>query len=298
MAVITIPKGTTDLSTVTVANSDGVAFYDGGQTVTAGLTAWSAFAAGLVSLYLGPRFVGNIGGAAGPLTVDVDSGAALVVNEAGGGNLYLRPGGVSSLITRLKHLGQGTTHLVGGGTVTNLEMGVMAKQINVSENVLVTNFWQSCGSSFFQWHASGANSGLQSIVVDGGVAQFERFLDGNGAGANATISGNARVIVKRENTAGSTTTLPTATDGSNGAVVRINGGVLEWWGGNMDTVIVEGDGVLDLSNAPAGFNIYRLYITAKAMARSKLTTPNGTITYDTGSFTPVPRGGKTDTLTN
>ena len=297
MAVITIPKGTTDLSTVTVANSDGVAFYDGNQTVTAGLTGWSAFAAGLVSLYIGPRFTGNIGGASGPLTVDVDSGAALAINEAGGGNLYIRPGGVSSAITRFKHIGQGSTFFVGGGTVTNLEMGQMAKYVSVSENVLVTNFYQSTGSSFFQWHASGANSGLRTIVVDGGVAQFERFLDANANAEGGTnlvrISGNARVIVKRENTSSASVTPPTATDGNNGSTIHITGGTLEWWGGNMDNVIVEGDGVLDLSNAPGDVAIYTLNITAKAMSRSKLKTPNGTVSYGT---TPVPRGGKTDSI--
>ena len=297
MAVV-IPKGTTDLSTVTVANSDAVQFLDGNQTVTAGLTGWSGFAAGLVSLYIGPRFTGNIGGAGGPLTVDIDSGAALFTNEAGGGNVYVRPGGGSSLITRIKHLGQGSLFLVGGGTVTNLEMGQMAKYVSVSENVLVTNFYQSTGASFVQWHASdttASNNGFQTVVVDGGVAQFERFLDANGAGSSARISGNARVIVKRENTSagGASPSLPSATDGSNGAQIRILGGVLEWWGGNMDNVTVEGDGVLDLSNAPGDVAIYTLNITAKALSRSKLKTPNGTVSYNT---TPVVRGGKTDAI--
>jgi len=290
MATIYVPKGTTDLSGLGVANTDTVRFIEGNQTVTAGLTSWNAFAAGLVSLEFGPQFTGTVGGgSAGNLDVDVDSGVGTLIYAAGGGSLYW--GAASRTITRCKQLGQGNLYLSGGGTVTNLEMGLMAKYVSIGDAVVVTNVRQSTGQLFAQFPTGGNNAAFQTIDIDGGIANLERFLDGNGTLPVATISGNASVLVKRADTSA---TRPTATDGSNTAHTRVLGGLLKWCGGNMDIVTVQGDGRLDLSDAPAGITINTLNITAKALKNSVLKSRHGTITF---TNTPVVWGGNTDDIT-
>lgn len=294
MATIYVPKGTTDLSWLGVANTDTVKFIEGNQVVTAGLTAWNAFAAGLVSLEFGQQFTGTIGGgSAGNLDTDVDSGVGTLIYAAGGGSLYW--GAASRTITRCKHLGQGNLYLSAGGTVTTLELGKMAKYASVGEAVVVTNLRMSTGSLSAQFPSGGNAAGFRDITMDGGVANLERFFDSDFGLCTAHISGNANVVVKRADTSA---TRPTgsSTDGitPTQAVIRLSGNAaLIWWGGNIDTIEVIGDARLDLSNAPAGITIAALKITAKAMKNSILKSRHGTITI---SSTTV-WGGETDDIT-
>lgn len=286
MARIYVGKGVTDLSTTGVANTDDLVFMEGSQEVTAGLNL-SGFAAGLATLECGPRFTGNIGTAsAGPLRCDVDSGASLVTLKNGGGNVMLYPGGGSSLISRIKQLGQANLYLMTGGTVTNLELGASCRYASVTGDVIVTNYRQSGGEAYVQWIT--ANSAIQTIIVDGGTVNFERFLDGNFTGCSALIS-DGYVLVRRTDTS---STLPTATDGSSTAHTRVCGGTLDWQGGNMDTLTVTGDGVFDAWNAPAAFTINVLNITEKAMKRSRFKSRHATVTVTTANI----YNGETDNL--
>lgn len=295
MATIYVPKGTTDLSGLGVANTDTVRFIEGNQTVTAGLTSWNAFAAGLVSLEFGPQFTGTIGGgSAGNLDVDVDSGVGTLIYAAGGGSLYW--GAASRTITRCKQLGQGNLYLSGGGTVTTLELGKMAKYVSVGDAVIVTNLRQSTGSLFAQFPTGGNGNGFRAITIDGGVSNLERFFDSDFGLCTADISGNASVVVKRADTSA---TRPTGSSTDGGAdatqgVIRLSGNAsLTWWGGNIDNIEVIGDARLDLSNAPAGITIDNLKITAKAMKNSILKSRHGTITITSSTVW----GGDTDDIT-
>jgi|GEM_PF-5986485 hypothetical protein len=264
MATVFIPKSTTDLNTspaTTVANGDTVIFGEGSQTIAANLTQWNALA-GLAGVFIDPKFTGTIGGASGALEVDVDTTtASLVSYAAGGGALYIKAAGPSSLIERIKHIGSGTLSVT-GGTVNRLEQ--RSGNLSVNSSTTVPAFYMSGGSASFQ-HIT-ANSAFQKLYISSGSLNTERGLDGNFAGARMTIAGGSVTVARVD----SSSTVPTGTDGASGAVIEVfSGGSLTWRGGNIDNLWVIG-GAVDLSGITQNVTITNLYIDAAGLSRSTL----------------------------
>ena len=275
MATIIITKGTADISAQTagIADGDTLAFFDGNQTVNAGIGAASpvqALAGGLNKLLIGPGFTGNIGGASGSLLCDIDNGTTPYgMYRAGGGTMYLAAGGASSAITRFKQIGFGSLFLT-GGTFTNLEVGNGATSVNAS--TVVTNYWQHGGTMAMLNNATA----VTAAIISGGQAAIQRAL------TTLTVS-DGTVMVWRED---ASLTPPAAT------TVNVYGGVLTWKGGNITTLNAFGDGRVDFSQIPAAITVGTLNIDAKTRAVSKLQSPNFTVTYTTQNI----RADESDSL--
>lgn len=234
MATIFVPKGTTDISGLGIASGDYLMFNEGSQTITAGLDL-SGLAAGLIGIGVGPAFTGWIGTGSSSLRCDVDAGAPNeVLYQAGGGGMYLRPGGGHSLVTKVTHMGIGTIHLTSGGTVTNLEQ--VRGTTYVPDVVAVTNIFCS-GGQIIQAYSGTANT---SWRVAGGS-----LVTGRGFSGTARIGRNSHVIVRRED---SSTTLPT---GGTWEIAGRDDGrhAVEWHGQNVGTVtLLDERASIDMSN--------------------------------------------------
>jgi hypothetical protein len=294
-------KGQTDanVGASAVVTGDLLHFSEGSQTVSTNIGTGSllqTLAGGLRRLDFAPAFVGTIGGGSyGSLKVDVDTGTNPYVSyAAGGGSLFLEAGGGSALITRFLHCGQGSAYLT-GGTFTRVEH--KGKYTSIATAATVTSLYQSGGEVRAQIPSGGTpqQNAFQTIVIDGGGAYLERFLDSNGTAPTALITGGANVMVGQENSSG--TNLPVAT-GSSGGTLTVADGLVTWRGGNIGTLIVYGNGRFDASSASSDFSITTLIVTEKAMKncrfRSKFCTITLPSTLDTDLF--VLAGDTTDLL--
>jgi len=255
MATIYVPKGTTDLSGLSISDGDSLVFGEGSQTV-AGIDL-SGLNEGLSGISVLPSFTGSIGSpSTGPLRADLDSGAGKIVYNAGGGSFFYQPDGDDDLCNEIECLGAGTLYLLGGGTVTLLEIARGA--VHISADVVVATIRQT-GGTVTQLYKSTANTNLW---IEGG-----EFVTGRGFSGTANVWGG-RVVVRREDTGA---TLPT------GATLNIApDGSVKWMGGNITTVNAAGP--IDLSDAPNAMTITNLNISAKARERSRLTSKYAAVT--------------------
>jgi hypothetical protein len=256
MAVVIVPKGTTDL-TAYGADTDTLQFLEGNQTVSAGLNK-SGLTEGFAAIHVAETFTGVIGGAGGALLADVDSGAGKFTYHAGGGACYYRPNGDDNLCDELEIISAGTFNLISGGTVTECSIG--RGNLVCSGDVIVTNHRQTAGNSMFRYHATA----ITSLWVGGGMVTTER------SATTAEIS-QAQVIFKREDssaTVGAATTL------------NLNGPCyVKWCLGNITTVnLKHPDAIIDFSEAPNALTVTNLIGFGKAIARSRRSSKFATVT--------------------
>lgn len=270
MATFRVAAGTTDLSAGAlsgVANGDNVFFHEGAQTVSAGISAAGpvgALTAGLNGVLIDKSCSVSIGTAGAPWYMAAASGSDQVVNylaTAGSFYHFSYANAAPATTARVRALGNGRYFLV-GGTVTNLEVGGGSADVaaNVATNVYIA------GGSFSSQYSATAHTLLR---MSGGVANVQRNIT-----TGVVVGGQLNVF--QQTTSASP---PTAT------TLSVEDGMLIWRGGNITTLNVEGDGMVDFSMAPVSLTITNLVMSRSAMARSKMrsSVPGVTITYPTGS---------------
>lgn len=260
MAVITIPKGTTDLTGL-IANQDSIQFAEGEQTFTnTDQATLAAFADGLSGISFDPTWHGVIADSVA-IKADVDYGSAPTVKIKSGGQIALWAGGASGVITKVEHFGSAQVNLVGGGTITNWEQA--NGRGRAAPVVTVTNFRMTGGYFAITYAATGFTAG----TMTGGV------LD-SGRGWSGTLHQFGGVInTFREDTS---TTLPT------GATLIVGGKARHRWrGGDITNLYVLGpDCEFDARDVTKDITITNLYITGDAVEkhRNLLRGRNFTIT--------------------
>lgn len=248
MATFYVPKGTTDLTGLTITDSADLIIGEGGQIIDTGLDQ-SALTTGFHLIEVQEPFNGDIGTAGSPLRADVDAGSAPKIQySAQGGTFYFYPGGASSSATEIECLGRGNLVLSTGGTVVALEVGNGTAYI--PDTVNVTNL-RMAGGVVNQLYKATANTNWH---IDGGTLNTGRGFSGTGY-----VMGGAEVVVKRTDTGA---TLPA------GGTLVIADGRVKWVGGAV-TVILGSRGCIDLSEVPNPYSV-TVTGTAKALARSKL----------------------------
>lgn len=267
-----VPKGTTDLSTVTINDTNFLLFTEGDQTITAGNNL-SALTQGLSGIKFGKQARVNIP-AQYALRVDVDDTSTdyspVVTFEQAGGQVWMYPGGDESLIVRVKHTGAGFLGFMTGGTVTNHEQ--RNGRAYFTSDVALTNAYHGGGELTMKYKASGPTL----INQDGGVINSERGF------TSAYLAGGMSNW-RREDTSG---TLPSATTiwclGSHRAT---------WQLGDITTLHLRGpDAVFDISKVVRPITIGTLVIDHWALrnpannilraAQFGVTISSATILYD------------------
>lgn len=165
-----VPKGTTDLSTVTINDTNYLQFSEGDQTITAGNNL-SALTQGLSGLKFGKQAQVNIP-ASSALRVDVDDVSTdyspILLYESNGGTVWMYPGGDESLISRVKHLGAGYLGFMTGGTVTNHEQ--RAGTGYFTGDVALTNCYHGGGNLTLKYKSTV----VTLLNQDGGTINSER----------------------------------------------------------------------------------------------------------------------------
>lgn len=267
MADVIIPKGTSDLSTVSISDSDSVFAHEGSQLINAG-TDLSGLTNGLTEVFFGPSTAISIDPSA-PLRVDVDQGAALFRNYAGGGHLYVRPNGNSNVITTYEHLGRGKTTFTAGGTVTTLSQ--RSGEVFISEDVSVTTFNQRGGDCNAQYKSTV----FTTLRVGGGNLRSGRGF------TTAFVTGGAHCTFRREDTSATTPA---------GTTLNIMQGTVRWAGGDITTVNLLGpDAILDLSEAPYNLTIGTLNVFGDDYNKSSLASQFATVTITSENVLAGPK---------
>lgn len=265
MATFFIQQGTTDItaSIAAVANGDNIYFADGSQTVTAGIGSGGAAAAittGLNSVLVDKSCSVSVGSAGSPWYFALASGSQQVLSYfAQAGNFYHASytNGANATSARVRVISNGRYYLT-AGTVTNLEIG--NGTADVAGNV-VTNLYMS-GGLFYSLYSATA---ITLARISGGEANVLRSI------TTAEVSGG-RLNVFQQNTSASPPSVTT---------LSVQGGQCIYKGGNITTLYLEGDGMIDMSMVPASMTVSTLITTRQAMARSRMQTnvPGATITY-------------------
>lgn len=263
MAVVFVPKGTTDLSTLAINDGDTLVFAEGSQTVNAGLDLSDLDGAGagaLAAIYVLETFTGQIGTAAdGPLVADV---TGKIVYAAGGGMFFYDAGGASGTCAKVECLGAGRFHAVGDGSITALE--VSRGYVHVAASVEVTHWRQRGGEAVQRYNATGNTS----WYIEGGQLTSERGFSGTG-----NVTGGARVVVARVD---SGSTLPSGGD------LNVTGRAhIGWKGGNLGNVLLADDGAIDFGEAPKDLTVTSVSGSAQSLLRSNLASKYATVTIST-----------------
>lgn len=262
-----IAKGTTDLSTASLADTNEPVLAEGGQAITAG-TDFSALTDGFDAFTVQQSFSGSIVN----LRCDINTGGVFLY-QAGGGSLSYEPKGNDDLCPRFRHIGAGSVTLQTGGTVTNYEQG--SGTGTITEDVTVTNLYLA-GGNLTQAYKSTANT---ILIVSGGSLQTGRpFTTG-------TVT-NGTVTVRRTDTS---STVPAATTlnlyGPNSRVI--------WNGGNIGTLNLYGGASIDFSNAPVDLTVTTINADLASIRRSVWESNTATLTLPT----PTVRAAVRDALT-
>lgn len=256
MAIVKVPKGTTDISALG-ADTDTLQFLEGNQTVTAGLNK-SALTEGFAAIHVANTFTGQIGSGSGALRCDVDSGAGKFTYHAGGGACYYNPDGDDNLCDELEIISGGTFYLVNDGTVT--ELSVAKGNLIVADGVIVTSHRQTEGYSTYGYNATA----LTTLWVGGGQVNTQRS-------ATTAFISNAQVVFKREDssaTVGAATTLNLA-----------GPCYVKWCLGNITTVnLTHPQAVIDFSEAPNDLTVTNLNGFGQALSKSRTASKFATVT--------------------
>ena len=270
MAVVTVTKGTTDVTTIlgTVVDGDTVIFGEGSQTVTGGLTKLSDDNHEPANLFIGSGFTGSIGGAAGSLKASVTT---LVMYGASGGSLYFWAGGTGTAAARVKSVSiGGNLYGTGVGTFTILEAG--NGTTFVSDSTIVTTCYFTGGTLAAMYNATA----FTTLEQHGGSGSIQR-------GATTFTQYAGSMTIGRDDTSA---TAPAFTTITAGGKITAQAAL-----GNITTLNIVGNGSVDLSNVRTALTIGTLNGSWAARKRSILTSQYATITITT---TNVPRGGPDD----
>ena len=267
MAQIILSKGVETVPTV--SDTDDFLSKEGAQTVTAG-TDLSGLATG----------VANFTVLSGISTTSTDPFHMAVTgtyrNAGTGGTIYVRPKGTGADdINRAIHSGAGTTHFVTGGAVDSLD--VLAGTVRIDAAVDVNTLNQTGGTVVQHYNATENDTWR----ILGGQLNTERGLGGSGV-----IGEDATVIVKKRNTDNTPPIHDTGT-------LTIQG-KLYWNGGNMNTVEVLGNGMIDLSGVDQDITIASMTMTAAARQRSILESRNPSVAVTITTLTVVGGDAETD----
>lgn len=272
MANVSIARGTTDLTGL-LADTNQAFFNEGDQNVTLGLD-YHTLTEGLAGLYVGPGFTGNIGGgSAGPLLVDIDSGASATLDyAAGGGSITYQPNGDNNLCIIAYNRSRGKMYLVSGGTVTDLHCS--SGYTSVGEAVLVTTLLQS--------YSADVKVGYNATAITTGTISGGTLNSARGFTTLNCYGGTTPPIITltRENQSLSTTPAVTTLNVYN-CVCKLN------TASAVTTVNLYGpDAMLDLSSTPASFTLSTLNCDPWSYKRSKLKSMYGgvTVTISTTNF--------------
>lgn len=263
MASVYVPKGTTDLSGLGIANGDSVYIMEGDQSIVSG-TNLSGLTT-LVDVVVGPGFTGNI--------VDLQCDLSGVFRyEAGGGSCSLIANGTSTeIIAKVEAVGYGRLELKTAGTFTEVQVG--SGDVLIRDAVDVTNIRQT-GGKVQQYYKSTANTGL---TIAGGT-----FLSGRGFSGTANISGGTAIFRREDSSA----TVPT------GGTLNLTGNPrLKWVGGNITALNLLSPNVWpDFTEIVAALTITDLTGFAAAIYKAGLPVA--------ASGTAIMKSGKIITLTN
>lgn len=261
MAIIILPKGTTDLGTLASLNNNDLRIVEGSQTVSAGLDQ-SALAADVESITIGERAAVSFRGTSGAF-LKCSIGTQFLIQSAGG-RIYYTPVGAGTTTTcaKLKNIGGAQVFLAGGGTVVDLEIAGQGL-VDIADDVNVTNLYMDGGS---------CNQLYKSTLNTNWVIGAGSLTTGRGWSGTARISAGATVNVSREDTS---STLPT------GATLNMGGGALTWRGGDITTINADGDAMLDFGDAPYDLTIGTLNTTWSVVKRSRFKSKFATVTITT-----------------
>jgi hypothetical protein len=260
MAVLTLPKGVTDLGTLGSLDTNDLLIGEGSQTVTTGLDQ-SGLATGIANILVQKGSAVAMKGATGAFLKAAVTGA--IVLKGQGGEWYYTPTGTGC--ARIRNI-SGMRLFLGAGTaaVTRLEVANTAS-VSIDDATTVTNLYL----------VSGAVDALYKSTVFT-LAQVSGGYLSTGRGfTTLNVSGNGQVVVKREDTTPGTP--PVAT------TVTLNGpgAKLKWCGGNVTTLNVWGGAVWDASDVPAACTVGTINIDAASLSASVTRGRNFTVTYST-----------------
>lgn len=259
-----VPKGTTDLSTLTITNGDSIIFAEGSQHVNAGLTLT---ATGL-AFEARPMFTGTVGGGgAGGLK----PASGFTINwRAGGGALYADPSAPASSITLIESVGAHDLYVQGGGTVA--EVDTRNRSTTVTGDVVVTTYRQTGGMGQVRHNATD--------VGDIWLAGKGTLVCGRGLSGTARVNGS--LIVSREDQLASGSQPIWA-----GATVELGDGLFQFEGnastGTITAVNATG-GKVDYSKATSPFTVSATVLSSQSNKISKLTSAYATVTANATQF--------------
>ncbi|TPV94874.1 MAG: hypothetical protein B7733_13130 [Myxococcales bacterium FL481] len=195
MADVYVPKGTTDLSGLSISNNDTIIFAEGSQHVTAGLDLTST-ASGL-TIEAGPGFTGTLGGTDGSLQF---KGATLTW-KAGGGEIHFQPTSTQNV----EIVGGARAYIKGGGTVGSLDIACPFARI--TDDVAVNTLKQRGGECTMGYNATK----LQAVRMGSGSFSSERGLSGACYAFNGTqVWGRQQADLAKPAIDGSTMTVAAA----------------------------------------------------------------------------------------
>ena len=127
------------LSGIVAGDTLYVAGRRGGNVtnILTGLDLSGLAAGGLASVHVTRAFKANFGSESTPFKAEVNVSAASVFrNDAAEGELYYTPDGSADTCVSFRHVGPSSSHLIGSGTVTNLEQ--LDGLVVVGENITAT----------------------------------------------------------------------------------------------------------------------------------------------------------------
>lgn len=256
MATITLPKGTTDLGTLSSLNNNILLIGEGNQTVTTGLDQ-SGLAAGIDSVYyqMGPTV--NFRGTSGQF---LKAGIVTILFLNGyGGTIYYTPigAGTQTTCTRAKNIGANRLYVGGGGTITSMEHSGNA-YTNVDDSSIITTLSVDGGQVDVQY----ISTAITTLYMSAGQLTIGRPV------TTAWINGG-NTVVTREDTA---STPPAWT------TINMGGGTLKWRGGGITTLRALGSATLDFSDVPAALTIGTLIVSRGVLERSTLKGRNFVVT--------------------
>ena len=191
----------------------------------------SGLTVGIESMWFTPGSEGIVGGGSfGALKLDADATADAFVRNHGKVKLYIEAAGASAKINYFDAGPFSDNNLQGGTFGTVYAQG---GNTNVNGSTVIENAKLMAGNGTFEYNASGA--AITVLEVTGGTWHIKR------APTAMIISGDAVVIYEPDDLASHT-----------GTTVTINGGLLDWRKGAIETVNANG-GMIDFRSASGVF---------------------------------------------
>lgn len=267
MATTYVTAGVTTIPAIASAG-DNLVFRDGSQTVAGG-----ALSNSVLNWIIPQTFVGIIGGSGTPVTGPVTG----YIRNQGGGIFNYSPGS-GATCARLINIGQGTVN-AGLGTFTKLETA--GGTVNIATDCVVPTYVQTGGTATASFYGSGTagQNDFQYANISGGSLFTERGLDNNASGPKMIVNGGS-VRIARIN---SSTNLPTMTGSATSGILEINGGTVDYQGGNIDTLNGFG-GSISFASIQQNITIGTLVCTQKFLNASNFFPAGFTVTVSSATI--------------